>query len=94
VFKDRESAVSWDGHEAKAEKAVRRTRRTDPSFGDVARGSWALVEAGTYASRRGQSKQLSGTTVADYRATAGEAAKLIQPLPGAGTSGALSWDAA
>jgi integrase len=68
VFKDRASAVSWDGHEAKAEKAVRAIRRAGPTFGDVALDSWALVEAGTYARRRGRSKQLSDTTVADYRA--------------------------
>jgi integrase len=68
VFKDRASAVSWDGHEAKAEKAVRAVRRAGPTFGDVAREWWALVEAGTYARRRGRGKQLSGTTVADYRA--------------------------
>jgi hypothetical protein len=67
VFKDRASAVSWDGHEAKAEKAVRAIRRAGPTFGDVAREWWALVEAGTYA-RRGRGKQLSATTVADYRA--------------------------
>jgi hypothetical protein len=27
VFKDRASAISWDGHEAKAQKAVRAIRR-------------------------------------------------------------------
>jgi hypothetical protein len=67
VFKDRASAVSWDGHEAKAEKAVRAIRRAGPTFGDIAREWWTLVEAGTYA-RRGRGKQLSATTVADYRA--------------------------
>jgi integrase len=68
VFKDRASAISWDGHEAKAEKAVRTIRRAGPTFGDVAREWWALVETGTYARRRGRAKQLSPTTVADYRA--------------------------
>jgi integrase len=67
VFKDRASAVSWDGHEVKAEKAVRAIRRAGPTFGEVAREWWVLVEAGTYA-RRGRGKQLSDTTVADYRA--------------------------
>jgi integrase len=67
VFKDCASAVSWDGHAAKAEKAVRAIRRAGPTFGEVAREWWALVEAGTYA-RRGRGKQLSPTTVADYRA--------------------------
>jgi len=68
VFKDRASAISWDGHEAKAEKAVRAIRRAGPTFGDVAREWWALVEAGTYARRRGRGKPLSDSTVADYRA--------------------------
>jgi integrase len=68
VFKDRASAVSWDGHEAKAEQAVRALRRDGPTFAAVAREWWTLVEAGTYARRRGRSKQLSDTTVADYRA--------------------------
>jgi integrase len=68
VFKDRASAISWDGHEAKAEKAVRTIRRAGPTFGDVAREWWALVEAGTYARRRGRGKPLSDSTVADYRA--------------------------
>ena len=68
VFKDRGSAVSWDGHEAKAQKAVRSIRRAGPTFGEVAREWWTLVEAGTYARRRGRSKTLSATTVADYRA--------------------------
>ena len=67
MFKDRASAVSWDGHEAKAEKAVRAIRRAGPTFGEVAREWWALVEAGTYA-RRGRGKQLSAHDVADYRA--------------------------
>jgi integrase len=62
---DRSSAISWDGHEA---KAVRARRRAGPTFGDVAREWWALVEAGTYARRRGRGKQLSATTVPDYRA--------------------------
>ena len=68
MFKDRASAVSWDGHEAKAEKAVRAIRRAGPTFGDIAREWWALVEAGTYARRRGRGKPLSDTTVDDYRA--------------------------
>jgi integrase len=67
VFKDRASAVSWDGHEAKAERAARASRRAGPTFEEVAREWWALVEAGTYARRRGRSKKLSDTTIADYR---------------------------
>ena len=67
VFKDRASAVSWDGHEARAERSVRTSRRDGPTFGDVATEWWALVEAGTYARRRGRSRQLSETTIADYR---------------------------
>ncbi len=67
VFKDRGSAVSWDGHEAKAERAARASRRAGPTFEEVARAWWALVEAGTYARRRGRSKKLSDTTIADYR---------------------------
>jgi hypothetical protein len=47
---------------------VRAIRRAGPTFGDVAHEWWALVEAGTYARRRGRGKQLSDTTVADYRA--------------------------
>jgi hypothetical protein len=35
--------------------------------GEVARDWWDLVEAGTYARRRGRSKTLADTTVADYR---------------------------
>jgi hypothetical protein len=68
VFKDRSSAISWDGHEAKAVIAVRAVRRQGPTFGEVAREWWSLVEAGTYARRRGRGKPLSATTVADYRA--------------------------
>jgi len=45
VFKDRASAMSWDGHEAKAERAVRAIRREGPTFGEVAGEWWALVEA-------------------------------------------------
>jgi len=67
VFKDRASAMSWDGHEAKAERAVRAIRREGPTFGEVAGEWWALVEAGTYARRRGRSQKLSDTTIADYR---------------------------
>ncbi len=67
MFKDRGSAVSWDGHEAKAERAARASRRAEPTFEEVARAWWALVEAGTYARRRGRSKKLSDTTIADYR---------------------------
>jgi integrase len=67
VFKDRASAMSWDGHEAKAERAVRAIRREGPTFGEVAGEWWALVDAGTYARRRGRSKKLSDTTIADYR---------------------------
>jgi integrase len=67
VFKDRASAVSWDGHEARAERSARTSRRDGPTFGDVATEWWALVEAGTYARRRGRSRQLSDTTIADYR---------------------------
>ena len=68
MFKDRSSAISWDGHEAKAVIAVRAVRRRGPTFGEVAREWWTLVEAGTYARRRGRGKPLSATTVADYRA--------------------------
>ena len=67
MFKDRASAISWDGHEAKAELAVRALGHNGPTFGDVAREWWELVEAGTYARRRGRSKKLSDTTAADYR---------------------------
>ena len=67
VFKDRASAVSWDGHEARAERSVRASRRDGPTFADVATEWWALVEGGTYARRRGSSRQLSETTIADYR---------------------------
>jgi integrase len=67
VFKDRPSAVSWDGHEATAERAVRASRRDGPTFGDVATEWWALVEAGIYARHRGRSRQLAETTIADYR---------------------------
>jgi hypothetical protein len=67
VFKDRASAVSWDGHQAIAERSVRTSRRDGPTFGDLATEWWALVEAGTYARRRGRSRQLSETTIADYR---------------------------
>ena len=67
MFKDRASAVSWDGHEARAERSVRASRRDGPTFADVATEWWALVEGGTYARRRGSSRQLSETTIADYR---------------------------
>ena len=60
--------MSWDGHEAKAVIAVRAVRRQGPTFGEVAREWWTLVEAGTYARRRGRGKPLSASTVADYRA--------------------------
>ena len=67
MFKDRASAVSWDGQEAKAERVMKAVRREGPTFGDVATEWWALVEAGTYARRRGRAKQLARSTVADYR---------------------------
>ncbi len=66
VFKDRASALSWDGHEGNAELAVRAIRRRGPTFGEVANEWWPLVEAGKYA-RRGRAKRLSDTTIADYR---------------------------
>ena len=47
--------------------AARASRRARPTFEEVARAWWALVEAGTYARRRGRSKKLSDTTIADYR---------------------------
>jgi integrase len=74
VFKDRPSAVSWDGHEATAERAVRASRRDGPTFGDVATEWWALVEAGIYARHRGRSRQLAETTIADYRGVLFDAA--------------------
>jgi len=81
VFKDRASAVSWDGHEAKAEKAVRTVRRAGRTFGEVAREWWDLVEAGTYARRRGRSKTLADTTIADYRTVLfGSAKKPKKPI--------------
>jgi integrase len=46
---------------------VRTSRRDGPTFGDLATEWWALVEAGTYARRHGRSRQLSETTIADYR---------------------------
>jgi integrase len=46
---------------------VRAIRREGPTFGEVAQEWWALVEAGSYARRRGRSKKLSDTTIADYR---------------------------
>src|SRR5437764_4923014 len=52
VFKDRASATSWDGHEAKAQEAVRVIRRQGPTFGEVAKEWRALVEAGRYVRRR------------------------------------------
>jgi integrase len=67
VFKDRASAISWDGQESKAARASRSVRREGPTFGEVAREWWALVEAGTYARRRGRAKQLAASTIADYR---------------------------
>ena len=67
VFKDRASAISWDGQEAKAERAMRAVRREGRTFGEVATEWWELVEAGTYARRRGRAKQLAESTVAGYR---------------------------
>lgn len=67
VFKDRSSAIGWDGQEAKGERAMKAVRREGPTFGDVAREWWSLVEAGTYARRRGRSKKLAESTIADYR---------------------------
>jgi integrase len=67
VFKDRASAISWDGHEEKAAHAVRVMRRHGPTFTEVASEWWGLVESGKYARRRGRAKQLSATTTADYR---------------------------
>lgn len=67
VFKDRASAVSWDGQEAKSERAMKTVHREGPTFGEVAREWWELVEAGTYARRRGRAKKLAVSTIADYR---------------------------
>jgi integrase len=46
---------------------VRASRRVGPTFGEVAREWWKLVEAGIYARRRGRGKKLADTTIADYR---------------------------
>jgi integrase len=67
LFKDRASAVSWDGHELKAEHVMHTVRRHGPTFGEIAMEWWELVEAGKYARRRGRGRQLSSTTIADYR---------------------------
>jgi integrase len=66
-FKDRASAVTWDSQEARGERAQKIARRQGPTFGEVATEWWALVEAGTYARRRGRSKQLAASTTHDYR---------------------------
>ena len=42
-------------------------RREGPTFGEVAEEWWALVEAGTYARRRGRARKLAASTIADYR---------------------------
>ncbi len=67
VFKDRASALNWDGHEAKAEAASRVDRRRGPTFEAVATEWWGLVEAGTYARRVGRAKGLADSTKKDYR---------------------------
>jgi integrase len=67
VFKNRATALTWDGQEAKAERKMRVVRRDGPTFGEVATEWWTLVEAGTYARRRGRAKKLSPSTVSDYR---------------------------
>ncbi len=67
VFKDRASALSWDGHEARAQQTKRIVWREGPTFGEVATEWWGLVEAGTYARRRGRAKRLATSTIADYR---------------------------
>jgi len=67
VFRDRASAVSWDGQETKAAAAVRVDRRRGPTLEAVATEWWALVEAGTYARRRGRAKTLADSTKNDYR---------------------------
>src|SRR5581483_10508661 len=66
VFKDRSSAISWDGHEVRAAQAARTVRRRGPTFGDVAAEWCARVETGKHA-RRGRGKQLSETTIGDHR---------------------------
>jgi integrase len=67
AFKDRSSALRWDGHAARAEHAIKTIRREAPTFGEVATEWWCLVEAGTYARRRGRAKRLARSTIADYR---------------------------
>jgi integrase len=67
IFKDRASAVSWDGQENKAAAAARVDRRRGPTFEAVAKEWWMLVEAGTYARRRGRAKRLAESTKNDYR---------------------------
>jgi integrase len=67
VFKDRASALNWDGQEAKAESASRVDRRPGPTLEKVAIEWWALVEAGTYARRVGRAKKLAESTKNDYR---------------------------
>jgi integrase len=66
VFKDRASALNWDGQESKAETASRVDRRRGPTFEYVATEWWALVEAGTYARRAGRAKSLAESTKHDY----------------------------
>ena len=79
VFKDRASTLAWDGQEAKAERAMRPIRREGPTFGDVATEWWALVEAGTYARRRGRAKRLADSTIADYRNVLFDTSKRPRP---------------
>jgi hypothetical protein len=67
VFKDRASALNWDGHEVKAATAGGIDRRRGPTFAAVAMEWWALVEAGTYARRAGRAKKLAESTKNDYR---------------------------
>jgi hypothetical protein len=43
-----------------------RTVRDGPIFEELATEWWGLVEAGTYARRRGRAKTLADSTIADY----------------------------
>ncbi|MGN6168965.1 MAG: tyrosine-type recombinase/integrase, partial [Solirubrobacteraceae bacterium] len=55
-------------HEAKAQEAVRVVRRQGPTFGEVAKRVVGVGRSGNVrARRRGRAKQLSQTTIADYR---------------------------
>ena len=82
VFKDRASAVSWDGHEAKAQQAYADVRRRGADVRRDATEWWALVEAGKCAEGVGAASSSLTDDIADYRGCSSADSKRASSMTG------------